>query len=222
MSAGDVAARVAAHFPSRFLRVYVRAKIAGDPVYDAVVQELRDDDRPLLDVGCGVGVLPFILRECGHRAPITGIDHDEMKIATARTIGSRYAGLEFAKADARELPPFRGSVAMLDLLHYFDDDAQSAILAKVAAAVAPGGAVIIRDCIRDGGWRYRATYAQESMSRMVRWLKAERLNFPTRERIERAFDGFDAEVRPLWGRTPFNNYLFVFRRGADRRPESQT
>jgi len=54
--------------------------------------------------------------------------------------------------------------------------------------------------------------AAELFARGVQWIHAERLHFPTRERIVSAFEGFDAEVMPLWGATPFNNYLFVFTR----------
>ncbi|MGZ4778569.1 MAG: hypothetical protein ACXV5L_05190, partial [Thermoanaerobaculia bacterium] len=62
--------------------------------------------------------------------------------------------------------------------------------------------------------RYRLTYAAELFARSVRWLKAGELNFPTRESIVGPFreKGFEVEVSPLWGRTPFNNYLFMFRR----------
>jgi hypothetical protein len=99
---------------------------------------------------------------------------------------------------------------MLDVLHYLDDDGQRALLAEASKAKM----VIIRDAVRDGTWRYRATYAQETFARAVRWLQADRLNFPRRETIVDAFHGFESEVVPLWGRTPFNNYLFVFRRAS--------
>jgi hypothetical protein len=75
--------------------------------------------------------------------------------------------------------------------------------------------VIIRDAIRDGSWRYRFTYAQEMFSRLVRWLRAERLHFPARDDVTSPFAKFDVEVMPLYGRTPFNNYLFVFKRSKD-------
>ena len=75
--------------------------------------------------------------------------------------------------------------------------------------------IIIRDGIRDGSLRYRLTYAQETLSRAGGWLKAERLHFPTRASIESAMNGdFREEVMPMFGRTPFNNYLFVFRRAS--------
>jgi len=205
--------RVAALFDSRFLQHYTRGKLAGDPVYDAVISRLRGSTLPLLDVGCGAGIFAFYLRECGLQLPIAGIDHDVQKIAAANSVASRYANVSFRAGDAREPLEHRGSVVMLDLLHYFDDPTQARILENAAACIAPGGVLIVRDAIRDGSWRYRATYAQEMFARSVRWLKAERLNFPAWSTLA-ALRGFEEEIVPMWGRTPFNNYLFVFRRAS--------
>jgi SAM-dependent methyltransferase len=211
----EVALRVADLFASRFLRGYTRGKLRGDPVYRAVLERLRGTSAPLYDVGCGVGLLEFFLRESGFANPITGIDHDERKVAQANAVASRYDALHFERGDAREPMPRGSNVALIDVLHYFSDAEQRRILENAAAAVPPDGVVIIRDAIRDGTLRYRMTAAQERFSRAIRWLRAERLNFPTREQITSPFAGFAADIVPLWGRTPFNNYLFVFRRAGD-------
>ena len=206
MTTDDVASRIAARYPSGFLRTYVRAKLGIDPVYAAAFERIGDSTDPLLDVGCGVGVLAAYLRARGFAAPIRGIDHDERKVAVASRV---VQDATFEVADARVAIAAGGTVVLLDLLHYFRSADQAAIL---AAAAANATTVIIRDAVRDGSWRYRLTYAQETFSRAVRWLRAERLHFLTREEIVRPFAEFEAEVVPLYGRTPFNNYLFVFRR----------
>jgi SAM-dependent methyltransferase len=202
----DVANRVVARYPTRFLRAYVRSKVRTDPVYAAVFERLRESDQPLLDVGCGIGILPLYLRERGFTAPIQGVDHDERKIAIARSV---VPDAELRIGDARTAIDRGGTIVLLDLLHYFTSEEQAGIL---TAAAAQAAMVIIREAIRDGSWRYRVTYAQEMFSRLVRWLRAERLHFPTRDDVIRPFAGFDVEVVPLYGLTPFNNYLFVFRR----------
>jgi SAM-dependent methyltransferase len=208
VSGDDVANRVAARYPTRFLRGYVRSKIRTDPVYAAVFERLRDSAQPLLDVGCGIGILPRYLRERGFTAPIRGVDHDERKIAIARSV---VPDAELRTGDARTAIDGGGTVVLIDLLHYFTSEEQARLL---AAAAAHAATVIIRDGIRDGSWRYRVTYAQEMFSRAVRWLRAERLHFPTRDDVIQPFAGFAVEVVPLYARTPFNNYLFVFRRSA--------
>jgi 2-polyprenyl-3-methyl-5-hydroxy-6-metoxy-1,4-benzoquinol methylase len=202
---------VAALFDSRFLRGYARSKLARDPVYAAVAS--RIPELPLLDLGCGLGLLAFSLRQRGFVSPILGIDYDARKVDAARKACSTDTPVcaEFRTGDVRDPIDFHGSVALLDVLHYFSDDDQQGILRNAASCVAPGGVAIVRDAIRDGSWRYRVTYAEETFARAIGWLKGERLNFPTRESILAAFDGFDCEVIPMWGRSPFNNYLFVFR-----------
>ncbi len=205
--------RFASRYPTRFLRSYVRFKTATDPVYNAVFEVLRNSDEPLLDVGCGIGVLAFYLRERGFSAPIVGIDHDARKVAVARSVADGEEDLSFRVGDARTAPGYGANVVLLDLLHYFTGDEQSLILRNAAASAQT---VIIRDAVRDGTLRYHVTYGQEALARIGGWLKADRLNFPTREAIERPFrNGFAEEVRPMYGRTPFNNYLFVFRRSSE-------
>ena len=205
----DVAARVAARYPTRFFRFYARGKIAGDPLYDAVFERLRGTSEPILDLGCGAGFLALYLRERGVTALIRGIDHDAGKIAIAQSVAGE--GMTFEQGDVRDAEAWPGTILMLDLLHYFDAATQARLLARAAAQ---GTTVILRDAVHDGSWRYRMTYAQESFSRAIGWLKAERLHFATREAITGAFEGFHAEVVPMFGRTPFNNYLFVFRRSG--------
>lgn len=207
MSRADVARRLASLYDRRDLRTYVRWKLAADRVYAAVLEQLPDE--PLIDLGCGVGLLPFFLREHGFRAPITGIDFDARKIDIAQRAAANYRDVTFIAGDAlRDLPPYP-NVVMLDILHYLDDHAQQQLLENVARNAR---LVVIRQGIRNQSWRYRTTAFVDAIGRGVRWMKADSLNYPTRERILDAFDGFACEVKPLWGRMPYNNYLFVCRK----------
>ena len=202
---------IASRYPRGFLRVYVRAKLASDPVYPAVFEQLRGSDLPVIDVGCGVGILALYLRQHGFTAPIVGIDHDARKIEIAQRVAAG-DGISFSVRDARMPISMRGNVVLLDVLHYFTTEDQAVILKNAESA---GGMILIRDAIRDGSLRYRLTYAQEAFARVGGWLKAERLNFPTREAIEDSLNGeFTQDVRPMFGHTPFNNYLFSFKRSA--------
>ena len=216
MTGDDAAARVARLMPTRFLRGYAGSKLRSDPVYRAAVTHLVARQQPIFDLGCGIGLLGFYLRESGIDVPVRGVDHDTKKVAAAEAVGKRYAGLEFRRGDARDPVPAGMNVVALDILHYFTESEQRKILESIASSIPPGGVAIIRDAVRDGSIRYRLTAAQETFSRAIRWLKAERLNFPTREQILQPFRArdYEIEVTPLWGRTPFNNYLFVFKRAG--------
>jgi 2-polyprenyl-3-methyl-5-hydroxy-6-metoxy-1,4-benzoquinol methylase len=213
----EIAERLAPLYDGRWLQGYVRGKVRSDRAYSAAREILRDRQRPLIDVGCGIGILPLYLREHGHAAPIVGIDFDERKIAAAEKAARGYDAIEFRVGDARDPLPRDHDVVLLDILHYFDTASQQTILANAARA---GDVVVIRQGIRDGSWRHRLTAFVDGAARVFRWMKAERLNFPSRAEIESAFADFDAEVRPLWGRMPYNSHLFVFRRrAAAHRPE---
>jgi SAM-dependent methyltransferase len=224
----EIAERLAALYDSRSLQGYVRWKVRTDPAYSAVRDALRGRSRPVLDLGCGVGLLALYLREHGHGAPIVGIDFDQRKIDVARKAAERYRDVEFIAGDAREPLPENRDVVLLDVLHYFDSASQQTILANAARSAGSDGVVVIRQGIRDGSWRHRLTAFVDGLARVFRWMKAEQLNFPTREEIEAPFADYIAEVRPLWGRMPYNSYLFVFRprrtaavveRSAAHRPE---
>ncbi|HKS21316.1 MAG TPA: methyltransferase domain-containing protein [Thermoanaerobaculia bacterium] len=202
---------IAAKYPTRFLRSYVRAKLARDPMYEAVLSHVRESTEPLLDVGCGVGVLEAFLRARGVGVPIVGIDFDAAKVAVARQVVPDAA---FQEGDARSLPPFHGTVVILDVLHYLTTDEQQQLLGQ--ALDRTSGLVIVREGVRDGSMRYRLTVAQETFARAVRWLRVPRLNFPTVEQIVAPFHarGFEVSVAPMWGKSPLNNYLFVFNRAS--------
>lgn len=219
MTDREIAERLASLYEGRPLQGYVRWKVRTDLAYSAARDALRGRTAPLVDLGCGVGLLPLYLREHGHTAPMVGIDFDRRKIDVARKAARHYEGIEFITGDAREPLPQGRDVILLDILHYFDSISQQTILANAARAAGDDGIVVIRQGIRDGSWRHRLTAVVDGLARVFRWMKAERLNFPTRDEIEAPFSGFDVEVRPLWGRMPYNSYLFVFRpRAAGHRP----
>lgn len=194
---------------------YAKGKIAWDPAYEAVAVRLKDSQRPLLDIGCGVGLLAAHLRESGCEQPILGIEPDASKVELARRkVADYYHDLEFRVGSAENLPAFSGDVVMLDVLHYMAPEIQQAVLGSVAECLAPGDRALIRTTFRDGSWRYRATIWEEAFVRLSGWIRGGRCLFPTREEVSRPFlaRGWEVRVEPMWGRTPFNSHLIEVRR----------
>jgi SAM-dependent methyltransferase len=205
--------RLASLYDRRALQGYVRWKVRTDPAYAAALDALQGRDFPLIDLGCGVGLLAFYLREHSYTGRVIGVDFDERKIDLARIAARRYREVDFITGDARDPLPEGHNVVILDILHYFDAQSQQQILRNAASAVPPGGAVIVRQPLRDASWRYRFTAAVDSLARTFKWMKAESLNYPTREELVAPFaEGFTRDVRPLWGRMPYNTYFAVFAR----------
>ena len=193
---------------------YSRSKLGSDPLYPGVCEALRGTTAPLLDLGCGLGLLAHALRGHGIGLPYRGVDNDAGKIARARMASAR-AGLQNAGFDvcdlAREYPAHRGSVALLDVLQFISPDAQSRALDAAIAMLVPGAKLVIRTGLADGSGRAHATRAVDVFSRVLGWMNAGPSRYPDAEALRARFEaaGLRYEFTPLYGRTPFNNWRVV-------------
>lgn len=209
-----IADRIAGHFEGRWLQGYARGKLRRDPVFAAAFDLLKDSPLPVLDVGCGVGLFEFYLRERGFLPPLVGVDFDTGKIAKAQHIAGRaYRDIQFKVGDVLSTGDFRGHVVLFDVLHYLPSERQRALLEHLASHVAPGAFCLIRATPRATNWRFRFTQVQEFFLRATLWMKSGARHYPTGEEIVALFRarGFECQTYPLWGRTPFNSHFFVFR-----------
>ncbi len=209
--------RIAAHGPRRNERFYAAVKLRTDPVYAAVTRELAESALPVLDIGCGIGLLAMYLRESGFASAVTGFDYDVRKIVSAQEMVSRggYEGLSYMNGDARTgLPEFSGHVVILDILQFFTREEQTALLSVAASRVAQGGRLIIRTCLRDESTRFRITVAGDWLAKLTSWMKEAPVYYPDRALFESVLGaaGLSVRVKPLWGGTPFNNHLVVAER----------
>ena len=207
-------------FPGRWNREYCYWKLRTDPLYPAASAALIEMDNgklPLLDIGCGLGLFARYLRQAGFKAPIQGIDYDRRKIRAAKAISERAdsEALDFREGDAREaLPSFTGHLSVLDVLQYLTEAQQGDLLRQMADSVAPNGCLIVRSGLAEPTWRFRITRVADWFAHGCFWMKGRPVNYPNKEVTEQLLRGAGLEGRftPLWGKTPFNNYLGVFRR----------
>ncbi len=205
------------YLPSRWHYYYAHSKLRTDPLYAAVAGALAGTDPPLLDLGCGVGLLPHYARAAGISLAYVGVDNDAPKIRLAREAAARggLADVRFETVDlARGCPAHQGSVAILDMLQFLPPERMQPLVIEAARCITPSGRLIIRTGLQDSGWRARVTRAADSMARTIRWMNAAPRVYPTAAwlRAELAAQGLTVSFTPLWGRTPFNNWLIVARR----------
>jgi SAM-dependent methyltransferase len=201
---------------NRYDYYYTQGKLRSDPLYPGVLAALRGNTAPLLDLGCGLGLLAHALRFDGQAMTYRGVDNDAAKIARARLAAQRQglADAQFEMIDlAVAVPAHRGSVAILDVLQYLDADAQHALLANVAAMLAPDGLLVIRSAIADDSGRARTSRVTDRLANWIGWMKFRPRCWPTRDGLHAALAsaGLQAEFAPLYGNTPFNNWLIVAR-----------
>lgn len=208
---------IASRCDQRWNYFYTKSKLGTDPVYAAVVEELKSSSLPVLDIGCGMGLLAHYLRAAGLQMPVEGFDFDARKIRSAEHMAAAGSlqDVRFTCGDARSgLDAFAGNVVILDVLQYLGREAQDALVADACSRVAHGGKFIIRTGLEDGSWRYKITVAGDLLAKATRWMKAAPVVYPSAQSLTRIFSacGLTVRIQPLWGGTPFNNHLVVAER----------
>ncbi len=198
----------------RYHYYYARTKLATDPLYPAVLAALRGCGAPLIDLGCGIGLLAHALRADGQSMRYSGVDFDPRKIVAANAAAARaqLADVTFAPCDLlHERPTHHGSVALLDVLQYFPGDVQERVLGDAIGMLGPGAKLVIRSGLQDADARSRITRVADRTANAIGWMRTAPVRYPTRDWFERmlAAAGLAADIRPLHGRTPFNNWLIV-------------
>lgn len=179
----------------------------------------------LLDVGCGQGLTLALLAEAreahdsGRWPPnwpppplfhaLIGIDIRPRVVAIASAALGGDA--QVIVGDARAVMSVRPQVILLfDVLHMVRREEQEAVLATLAAALAPRGVMLIREADAAAGWRFECV-------RWGNWLKAaaygswnQPFHFRTAAEWQACFAGLGlhTEVREMSEGTPFANVLF--------------
>jgi 2-polyprenyl-3-methyl-5-hydroxy-6-metoxy-1,4-benzoquinol methylase len=172
----------------------------------------------LVDVGCGRGILLALLAEArgvlGHRLELQGIEPRAAAASVAEAALRGDATIVRETADEVAIPPC-AAVTILDVLHYLDEAAQDRLIDRAAAALEPGGLLLVREADASAGIPFWAVRAGERFAALARGDLGQRFRWRTatqlRVRMERA--GLEVHVRPMGAGTPFANLLFEARRG---------
>ena len=218
MQALDRATRntIASHYSHRGHRLHARWKLANDPAYAATADLLRHSALPLLDIGCGIGLLGQYLQAIGAGSHYIGMDRDAGKIESARA-AARHGGFErtmqLSCTDIATLPPIHGHVALLDVLHYLPVERQLPLLQAAAMHLAPNGVLVIRNVLREPNWRFHATRLEEFFLCASGWIPGGAQHYPTVDELRVPLEaaGLEVRVTSLHGHTPYNSYLIVAR-----------
>jgi uncharacterized protein (DUF2062 family) len=212
---------------------FVRGKLRHDPLYfNLLRQGFLPPAGCLLDLGCGRGILFALLLAAREKvdqgryppgwAPpphlsLHGIEGRPKTAEVARQAIAGEAEIETADLLAAELPaPAAEAVVLLDVLHYLPARDQEALLAKAAAAVAPGGVLLLREADADAGWRFAAVRAQERLSSLLRRHWRQRFHYRGTAEWEEVLRGLGLTVdtHPMGMGTPYANVLLAARRGS--------
>jgi uncharacterized protein (DUF2062 family)/trans-aconitate methyltransferase len=205
---------------------FARGKLRSDPIYRAALApEVLRSGGTLVDVGCGQGLTLALLAEArravdGGRWPLgspppprfvrmTGIETRVRVAAIARA--ALEGDAEIVEGDARTVPMEQASAVLLfDVLQLMRPEEQEALLAKTAARLEPGGVVLVREADASAGWRFTVVRLGSRLKALAFRTRDQSFHARTPAAWRECFarHGFQTDVRPLQGPTPFGNVLF--------------
>ncbi len=211
---------------------FARGKLRLDPVFRHLLgQGLIAPRARVLDIGCGQGLLASLLQSAGRLAQdgrwpeswapaplgagVTGIDLMPKDIARAHAALGGSA--RFVCGDMRHTEfPANDTTVILDVLHYISVAEQDAVLARVRAALSPGGLLLLR--VGDAHSR-RGFLISQWVDRVVTFVRGHRVmpqyGRPLSAWVARLQSlGFEVQSRPMSQGTPFANVLLVARAAA--------
>ncbi len=206
----DVARRRYDGLHPRF-KWYARMKYVMDPCYRAIAQ-LVPPGAYTVDLGSGLGMLPVLLGVLGDGRRALGVEWDRSKVDCGIRAARDLTDVTIVEGDARaaELPSC-DVITLVDMLHYWDDEAQRALLARCRAALRPGGRLLVRegDPSRGGGARF--TRVIEGVVTKLGWNRGPHVRFRDVAALRADLEalGFVVRIDEVAARTHPGNVLLV-------------
>ncbi len=221
------------HGADAFAWWFARGKLHLDPVFVALLMRGCLPDRgALLDLGCGQGLLLALLVAARNRfgrgqwppgwpppplnLTLQGIELDPDRAGVAqRALVNRARVTRHDICDAA-FPPC-SAVVLLDVLICLEERDQLRVLEKAAAALDPGGVLLLREADAAAGFAFRVTRWSERLLEILRGRLRNRLHYRSAAEWTCVLEalGFSVATAPMSAGTPFANVLFVARKGVN-------
>jgi 1-acyl-sn-glycerol-3-phosphate acyltransferase len=195
------------------LEWYARVKLSLENNYEWFHNRIPRN-ATIVDIGCGYGMMAYMLNFTSDQRNILGIDYDNDKIELANNCISRNDRIRFVTADAVTYNYTSTDVFLLsDVLHYMPEMKQKKLLKRCIECLNPGGQIIIRDADIDLPKRHLGTRVTEFFSTRFGFNKAakRRLYFFSGKKIAEIAEGYNMEMEIVDKTRLTSNILYVLK-----------
>ena len=206
-------------------RLFLKARWHLTPYLD--MAEHLPVSGPVLDLGCGHGLLAIAIALDAPDRAVYGIDHDVARVELAKNAASDLPNIRFNVGTMDQIPaagPYSG-IAMIDVYHYFKPETQEELARRAFAQLQPGGTLLVREVEPQGGFASSWNKWYEKLATASGFTQADRaqLHFRTTRDWEDLFrkTGFKVKSRRCGSRL-FSDVLFICDRPRIEAPEGSS
>jgi SAM-dependent methyltransferase len=187
-------------------------------VYRVLLDRGIADAASVTDLGCGRGYLPALILEARTRPEppaLHGVELAARPAALARLACGDALHLVAGNLTESSIPPAE-ALTLIDVLHYLPRPAHEKLLARCAAALAPGGRFFIRDADAGAGAGFLAVRLAERAATIGRGRPFRRFAYRRADELAQTLvsHGLSVTVDPMGKGTPFTNVLLEARAPA--------
>ena len=166
----------------RTTRTHVLVRWCSAPL-TAVADAVPVSGR-VLDLGCGHGLLSLVLAASAPGRTVVGVDVDVAKITEAQQAASAFdePGRVRFEAVHGGWQPTPGddwdAIVICDVLYLLGREAALELLRACAAALGPGGVLVVKEIDQRPAWKYRLARVQElAATRVAKVTQGEVVRF---------------------------------------------
>ena len=192
---------------------YVRVKTHLEKNY-RFFDEIIPKEAVISDLGCGMGMMVYMLSLTAQGRKFIAVDYDKQKIEVAKNCFLNSDRTKFVHADIINYEPQESDVFVLnDVLHYLPSEKHASIIEKCAAKLNVGGMIVIRDGDTQLTENHKKTEMTEKFSTNLGFNKtSNRLSFLSGEMIEKISETYGFEVKVVKTQLHTSNRIFILKK----------